>query len=626
MSMVKELLKLISYRENLEDEGFILRENDTETIASSKAATIKKEASEVHKNKQDGINMTEPDNKKESKKNNDTYTGKSSKENKDQLSTKQRKVKKPLRPSELKQLKNLKQNQSQPDFSEKNISPSLEVNRAIISKLYSLPTNKDIVLREFTLGTTPPVQGFALFIDGLTDKAIQDMLFKTLMLLTKDKQPWNNGKTAEIIMKSMLPGNQISTNKNFRKVMDAVNFGETAFFLEDISDAITVETKGWDHRNIDRPMVEQIVRGPQEAFNETLRSNTALIRKMLKNENLITEMISVGTRNRGNVAIMYLSDLANPDLISEVKRRIDSIKTDLLTDSGMLEQFIEDHPYNLSPQVIATERPDRVTSLLVEGRVAILVDGSPYVLVVPTTMFDLLHTGEENYLRWQYGTFLRYIRTLAFYFAFLLPGTYLSIVLFHHEMIPTDLLLTIAGNKEMVPFPSVVEVLLMEFSFEMIREAGLRLPGMMGSTIGIVGALILGQAAVEANIVSPILVILVAVTGLSSFAIPNYSMSFALRIYRFFYIALGASMGFYGLTLGLTTQIFLTANMKSFGVPFLAPMGPRTVPEGDVVTRLPVFFQEKRPDYLNPQDIIRQPNVSRGWVKKREGGGNDRKE
>ena len=193
-------------------------------------------------------------------------------------------------------------------------------------------------------------------------------------------------------------------------------------------------------------------------------------------------------------------------------------------------------------------------------------------------------------------------------------GIYLGRVLHHHEMILTELLLAIAGSREGVPFPSVIEVLIMEISFELVREAGLRLPGFMGSTIGIVGALILGQAAVQAHLVSPILVILVAVTGLSSFAMPNYSIQFALRISRFFYIALGATLGFFGIIMGLATQVIMAASIKSFGVPYLSPVGPQTTMSADLVNRFPIFSQEKRPDYLNPQDTARQPKVSRGWI------------
>jgi spore germination protein KA len=503
------------------------------------------------------------------------------------------------------------------------IRASLNQNEKIISELYGLPENKDIVIRKFVIGPEAEINCFAVFIDGLTDKAIQDLLFQALMLFSEKSLPEDKSGLVYLVREHLLPGNQVTVKNLFSDVLTAVNMGDTAIFLEGSTKVLLVETKGWEHRGVERPQTEQTIRGPQEAFTETLRANTALIRKIIKNEQLTTEMSVLGERTKTIVAIMYMRDLANPDLVAEVKRRLKSIKTDYIADSGILAQFIEDNPYNLKSTILVTERPDRVASKLVEGRVAIIVDGSPFVLVVPTTLYEQLHTGEESYLRWQYGTYLRYLRSLAALISVLAPGLYLSLVLFHHEMLPTELLLAIAGNREKVPFPSIVEVLLMEISFELIREAGIRLPGVIGGTIGIVGALILGQAAVQANIVSPILVILVAITGLASFATPDYSLSFALRIYRFFYIALGVLMGFFGIAIGLFVQTILTASLKSFGVPYMAPIGPRTVGGADVIYRLPVFFHEKRPDYINPQDITRQPQVSRGWLEDKGGGKNE---
>jgi spore germination protein KA len=260
-----------------------------------------------------------------------------------------------------------------------------------------------------------------------------------------------------------------------------------------------------------------------------------------------------------------------------------------------------------------------VASGLVEGRIGIMVDGSPFALIVPCTMYEMLHTGEEHYSRWQFGSFMRILRMMAFYLAFLLPGLYLALVMFHQEMIPTELLLAIAASRERVPFPSIVEVVIMELSFELLREAGLRIPGVMGSTIGIVGALILGQAAVQANLISPIMVIIVAVTGLATFAIPTYALSFTLRIYRFIYIVLGSTLGFYGIALGLFAQTALTANLRSFGVPFLAPLGPKTISGGDVMMRWPSFFSEKVIDYLNPQKYRGRQDPARGWVNGKDG-------
>lgn len=566
MHILKRFIELLSYRENLDREGFILKE------------TI--------------------DDKEDRTSNNDKQEGR-------------RPFRKPRHAPDMAKGEHAQDSRA--------VSAYLKENKKALNRMYGLPGNKDVVIRDFIIGTNPAIECFSVFIDGMTDTAVQDLLFQALMAFAGRPAPADKGNIAKMVKNNLLPGNQVTIQSHFRDVLDAVNYGDTAIFFEGCAEVALVETKGWEHRGVDRPVSEQTVLGPQEAFNETLRSNTALLRKLIRSEKLSTEFIKVGMRNETYVAVMYLRDLANPALVAEVKRRINSIKVDHILDSGVLEQFIEDNPYNLNSTVLATERPDRIASKIVEGRVAILVDGSPFVLVVPTTMYEQLHTGEESYSRWQFGTFIRYLRVFAFGLSFLLPGLYLAIVLFHHEMIPTELLLAIAGNREKVPFPSIVEVLLMELSFELIREAGLRIPGIMGSTIGIIGALILGQAAVQANIVSPILVILVAVTGLASFAIPYYSLAFTARIYRFIYIALGVTLGFFGISMGLFAQIILTANLKSFGAPYLAPTGPRTVAGGDIVTRLPVFFHERRPDYVNPQDITRQPEISRGWTRQNGG-------
>ncbi|MFZ5652445.1 MAG: spore germination protein [Bacillota bacterium] len=500
------------------------------------------------------------------------------------------------------------------------IHTSLDQNRGEIENIFGLPVNKDIILREFNVGTCPPAEGFIVFIDGLADRITINSMLQSLMLHTRMFRKVTADQ-AKDIMKNILPGGQVRVTYTFKETTEAVNNGDTAFFFEGSASAVVAETKGWEHRTVDRPNLEQTISGPQEAFVENLRVNTGLVRKIVRSENLYTEFIKIGKRFYSDVAVMYINDLASPDLVREVKRRISSITVDYVSDVGMLEQLIEDDPYNLNPQTMTTERPDRVASYLAEGRVAVILSGSPYALVAPATMYSQLHTGEETYLRWQYGTFIRYVRNFAFYIALLLPGSYLAIVLYHQEMIPTELLLAIAGNRERVPFPTVVEMLLMEFSFELVREAGLRIPGIIGSTIGIVGALILGQAAVQANIVSPILVILVAVTGLASFSIPNYSLSFALRIYRFFYIFMGAILGFYGIAIGLFVQILLTANLKSFGVPYLSPIGARTCASPDIVYRFPIFLHHRRPDYINPQDDLRMPEEPRGWIKEGPSGG-----
>lgn len=605
----KKITNLIVFDEGKEQEGFLL---------VSEKENGDQERQEGKKSKQ-----------KEKKKSN--KQGKADKNK--QFRVKKEAFKKPVRVSktplslaeqrEKNKEKNMEKSmKKEPFFPEKLfVSSSLEVNKGYLEKIYSLPKNKDIILREFYIALHPPLKAFVLFIDGLAEKEIiNNSILKPLMVLLDEEAKIEGSEIAEYIKEHLLPGHDVQVLEKYQQILEWVNYGGTAIFIEGCTQCLVVETKGWDKRAVGKPEVEQVIMGPHEAFNETLRSNTGLIRKALRNENLITEMVKVGSRNKIDVAIMYLEDLTNPQLIAEVKRRITSIKTDYVGVSGVLEQFIEDEPFRLSPQILTTERPDRVVSFLVEGHVTVIVDGGPQALIVPATLFSLLHSSEDYYLRMPYGNFLRILRVFALFIAILTPSIYVSIVTFHQEMIPTELLLAIAASRATVPFPTIFEVFAMEFAFELIREAGVRVPGVIGNTIGIVGALILGQAAVQAGIVSPILIIIIAITGLASFAIPNYSISFAFRGRRFIFTILAAFFGFFGISGGLFLFLLSLVNMKSFGVPFLAPISPKTKTGPDVVLRGPVWSMEERVDYLDPLERSRQPNISRGWIKNRRGG------
>ncbi|WP_227765580.1 spore germination protein [Zhaonella formicivorans] len=519
-------------------------------------------------------------------------------------------VKKPKKVSDLGHFKNLSEEKRQ-----WKIQRDLDKNRKRIEELFHLPLNKDVVVREFILATQPTVRAFLVFIESMADKqTINNFILQPLMLLSnldRDEGPELN--ICRKILQSYLPSNQVRELTDFKEVLSEVTVGSTVIFFDGCEWAIAVETKGFAFRSVEAAKTEQVVQGPQEGFVENIRSNISLIRKIIHSENLITEFLEVGERNKTNLAIMYLADLANPKLVKEVKKRITQIKTDYIPETGILEEMIEDHPFSLIPQTIKTERPDRVTSMLVEGKVAILVDNNPFVMLVPAFFFDFLHSPEDHYIRFPYGLWLRIIRIAAIFITLLLPAFYVAIATFHQEMIPTDLLLAITASKERVPFPTIVEMLLMEFSFELVREAGVRVPGVIGPTLGIVGTLILGQAAVAANIVSPVLIIIVAVTGLSSYAIPNYNIAFGFRFMRFFFIFLAAVLGFFGISTGLFVLLCTVVSMKSFGVPFFAPIAPRTGPSYDLIVRHPEWNQELRPDYLQTLDVRRQPNISRKW-------------
>jgi spore germination protein KA len=424
-------------------------------------------------------------------------------------------------------------------------------------------------------------------------------------------------------MEECLPSGQASRIGSFKEVQQAINTGDAVVFFDGSGEAVAVETKGYEHRSIGNPTTEQSVRGSQNAFTEVLRVNTALIRTMLHASDLITEMIPIGARGHSNCAVMYIKSIANEELVEEVKRRVNSISTDIITDSGVLEHFIEDFPKNPFPQTLSTERPDRVAIHLSEGRVAIFIDGSPFGHILPVSFFTLMHSSDDFSLNMYYTNLLRLVRWFGALLSLLLPGLYLAISTFHQEAIPTELLLSIAAARAQVPFPTVVEILFMEFSFELIREGGLRIPGILGSTIGIVGALILGQTAVAAKIVSPIMVIVIALTGLASYSIPDYRLASAFRLSRFIFVLLAMSMGLIGVACGFLLFIAMLCSLKSFGMPYMAPLAPRTVNGGDTIFRSTAYQQRRRPDALNTKDEIRQKHTSRTWIIDSSKGGND---
>ncbi len=593
MADYKRLLKrLIIFEEPQNQEEFILKENRDETETNSEQKDSEGEGNQVQKDSS------------EDKKNN----------------KKRGMLKKLFNPfGGDKGGGEGKEDRSGKPEKEVKVSRKLSENLAYIKKRYTIPQNSDVVLREFNITVRDKSIGaFILFFDGMTDrKVVDDNILSPLMLLSNLDIKEKEDDIALYVKDRLLPQNQLKMLKEMDGIIDEINFGGCGLFIDGIDWGFAADVKGWEHRSVDRPNTELVLRGPQEGFTEVLRINTALIRKTLKDEDLIVEGISIGERSKTPCSLLFIKDIANEALVDEVRKRLKSIKIDYLLDSGQLEQLIEDSAFLPAPQVISTERPDRVAAMLTEGKAAVIAHGSPFALVMPATQFDLLHSSEDSYIRFPYANFLRAIRIAGILLSLLLPGFYIAITNFHQEMIPTDLLLAIEASREKVPFPTIVEILIMESAFELIREAGIRIPGPIGPTLGIIGALILGQAAVAANIVSPILIIIVAVTGIGSFANPNFSLAFAFRILRFFYIILGSTAGFLGITTGIFVQGLWFVHAKSFGVPFMAPFAPKTTGNmTDTLTRAPMWNQEERPDYLNTKDPVKQPEISRKWTKK----------
>lgn len=491
------------------------------------------------------------------------------------------------------------------------VRADIESNLEVLKQQFHVPQNKDLVIREFKLGNKK--RGFLTYLDGMADKNIINQ-YILRPLFTELSWETQEGARRNLSLENIIETNDVKKLNSIKKVIGEILKGNTALYLDGLDYILSCESIGFEKRGVEAPKTEGIVKGPQEGFNENLRTNISLLRRIIRNKELVTEFFEIGEKSNTTIAVVYLADVLNPKILQEVRRRLTNIKTDFLVSIGMLEELIEDNPYSIIPTVLNTERPDRVVANIVEGKVAILMDGAPIAIIVPVTINAMMHTSEDAALRWQHTTALRFIRFFAFAIATLLPGFYLALTTFHQEMIPTDLLIAIAKAKENVPFPTIVEVLVMELGFELIREAGVRIPGIIGNTLGIIGALILGEAAVSANIVSPILIIIVAATGLSNFAIPNYTLAFGVRITRFFFIFAGATLGFFGLALTAVGCILMLVNLKSFGVPLMSGIAPRSRKGRDQVLRWPLWMQGARPDYLNPQDRTRQPKIARQWA------------
>lgn len=509
------------------------------------------------------------------------------------------------------------------------IDTSINVNLEYIKQRYSADINGDFVIREFkVIVMNKDYSVFICFFDGLVDTIVVNMsIIQPLMTLSTLPVNTKDQTVRDVVYNHLIPQSQIKICRTYQEVVDEVNFGGLGIFIDGLDVAFACDVKGWEHRNVEQPTSELNIRGPKESFNEINRKNSALIRKIIKDENLIVEDILVGERSKTPCSMVYIKNLANDSLVREVRRRIKSIKIAYLRDAGELEQFLEDSPYLPAPQMLLTERPDRVASYLSEGRVGIIVHGSPFAIVVPVTFFNLIHSPEDYYLRYPYATFLRLIRILGILFTLLLPSFYLAVTNYHHEMLPTDLLLAIASAREKVPFPTVISIFIMEIAFELIREAGIRIPGPIGPTLSIVGALILGQAAVAANLVSPILIIVVALTAIGSFAIPDFSLGYSFRALRFIYIILASFAGLLGISLGIFIHLLVLVHAKSFGVPFMVPFAPKTSrTRTNAILKTPLWKEEDRPDFINPKDIKQQAHISRGWLKRRGGANADETE
>lgn len=385
----------------------------------------------------------------------------------------------------------------------------------------------------------------------------------------------------------------------YEEAQSALLAGNGLLFLEGDRQAYKISSKGYPGLGVSKAESEKVMRGSREGFTESEKLNVALIRKRIRDPRMKVEEQQIGTRSHTMTALVYMEDLVYPDLLKTIKERMEAYEIDGILDSGMLEQLTEKHWLSPFPQFQATERPDRAASAVLEGRVVLVTDHSPTVLVFPSDYNSFFQTSDDWYNRFEIATFARLLRFFAAILAMSFPAIYVAVTTWHTSLLPTNLVLSMAEARQGVPFPSLGEVLLMEISFELIREAGIRLPGPIGNTIGIVGGLIIGQSAVAANVVSPIVVIVVAFTALCSFAIPNEEFSSAFRLLKYGCIFMGAWLGLYGVLLSYLWVLIHLSHLNSFGIPYLMPYVASDLNDyedkRDSLIRYPFRMLQRRP-------------------------------
>jgi spore germination protein KA len=491
------------------------------------------------------------------------------------------------------------------------LSKKLDENARRLKDIFHVPESSDVVFREI-LCADPKVRAVVAYVEGMSafDKlfrcVLQPLMFLSPMRKGDRKNP------VDRLEEALLPNGQVERTQSVQKLVESMLMGDTVVLVEKSDVALVVETKGWEHRQVGEAVSERIVRGPQQGFVEVLRSNTALLRSIVQTPDLVIESLDIGISANTKCALIYVSSIASAKLVAECRRRILGLEVSEIFTSGELEQYIED-THTLLPTILSTERPDRVATHLMQGTCAIMVAGDPFALIVPVNVFAFLHSAEDRLVRWPYGNVLRFIRYVSFFLTVYLPGLYVAIVNYHPEMVPSAMMMAIAASREPIPFPLYVEVLVMYFGFELIREAGIRIPSPIGPTIGIVGALLIGEAAVTANIVSPILVIIIAVTAVASFTLPNLEIGMFIRVATLLYIFAGAVLGLLGIVALTYVMLCHAFALNSFGVPFLTPLAPMRKPSyrGAFVTE-PWRVEERQP-YIHPRNVRRLGRIARRW-------------
>ncbi len=474
-----------------------------------------------------------------------------------------------------------------------------------------LSGNADVVIREFFIGGNENIDAILIYLISYIDKKIlnDNILMPVMSCRGLEGTALTGEKLKEHLMKKCIQTGGVNFEKDYEVAVQNLFEGKGLLLVNGIEGFLILMIGGGQERQISEPETEKRIRGTREGFIEDIWVNIGMIRKFVKDPLLQVEVIKVGKRTKTDVAIVYIEGVADPRIVEEVRTRISKIKIDSLLSGGYIEQYIEDNPWSVFPQLQGTEKPDKAIANMLAGRVLIISDRSPYVFTAPAVFVEFFQATEDYYERPLVGTFARFIRLFAFITAVMGTSVYIALTTFHPELIPSNLIISFTRLRKKVPFPPIVEVLIMEFVVEVLREAGIRLPTSVAGTLGIVGGIILGDAAIRSNLVSPVMVVVIAVTTVCNFVLPNYSMTLVMRLLRIFLILLAVSFGGYGIALGLIVILTHLARLESFSVPYLSPFAPARFRDmKDALIRMPIWKITKRPLSIPHEDDTRAVN------------------
>lgn len=492
--------------------------------------------------------------------------------------------------------------------SNQNESPlDGDLQKNIESIKSSFGQSTDLVFREVRIGQDRSVQCSFIYIDGLTDSIKMNQLVESFVFRTEEIELASDSD--QFLREFAQTGGEVKVCDQFSSLYDALLSGKAILLVDQLSRAYAISMEGWEKRAIQESQMEGVIRGPREGFTEQLRTNTSMIRRRIKNTDLRIKSLKLGKVTNTNIAIVYIEGIVNQSVLKELYFRLDKINIDAILESGYIEQLIREEKYTPYPTVYSTERPDIIAAGILEGRVAIIVDGTPFVLLVPALFSQFFNAAEDYYLPF-YNSVLRLFRYASFWFVLLAPSLYVDLVTFHPELVPVNLLFNIGTQRAAVPFPAVIEIALIMLIFELLRETLLRIPKPLGFSIGIVGSLVIGQAGMTAEIVTAVALILLSVKAMANFVMP-YPMDTVNRFLKYVFLIPSSAFGLLGTFACVMILIMHLCIIKSFGVPYMYPYAPSGLGDlKDSLFRFPLWRLHTRPKHISVQNSVREHTVS----------------